>query len=259
MNKKPRILITNDDGVHAPGIRHLWQAVKDYADIIVVAPTVEQSGVGLSITIREPLRIEEVEWSNSQKVWSVNGTPADCVKMALTVMLETNPDLIISGINRGTNAGRNVLYSGTVAATIEGALHGVPSIAFSCVDYHEPAYDAAGPHVLPIIKHVLENPLPSGTLLNVNFPAVNNAEVKGYKMTRMGKQYWKEDPDERLHPAGGHSYYWLGASLAKFDEEEDCDISWLEKGYIAAVPVNVGQMTDEQHLSARRSHFEMIL
>src|SRR4029078_350865 len=132
----PRILISNDDGVYAPGLKHLWNAVRDFADVVVVAPAAEQSAVGLSTTIRHPLRIERVEWANSDaKVWSVNGTPSDCVKLALNVIMPTYPDLIVSGINRGTNCGRNVLYSGTVAAIIEGLLHDVPGIAFSIGDF----------------------------------------------------------------------------------------------------------------------------
>lgn len=143
MNKKPHILITNDDGVNARGIWHLWNSLKDFARLTVIAPAQEQSAVGLGITIREPLRHQKILWPGNIEVESISGTPADCIKMALSVLLDEKPDLIVSGINRGTNAGGNVLYSGTVAGAIEGTLKEVPSIAFSCYDYDEPHYEMA--------------------------------------------------------------------------------------------------------------------
>ena len=145
MTKRPYILVTNDDGVYAPGIKHLWKALAQFADVVVVAPSSEQSAVSLSITIRHPLRIEKIEWpwANHTPVWSINGTPADCVKLALSVILPHPPQLIVSGLNRGNNAGRNVLYSGTVAAVIEGVMHNIPGIAFSVTDYAKPDYEKA--------------------------------------------------------------------------------------------------------------------
>src|SRR5574338_1188667 len=140
MNKKSHILITNDDGIKAPGIQHLWSALKDFATISIVAPKTEQSGVGLGITIRSALHIEEFAWEELDSCWSVTGTPADCVKMALSVLLPSPPDLIVSGINRGTNAGRTVLYSGTIGGVIEGILRGIPGIAFSSFDMANTEY-----------------------------------------------------------------------------------------------------------------------
>src|SRR5690348_2759860 len=130
---QPYILVTNDDGVHAPGIKHLWKALSKIANVVVVAPASEQSAVSLSITTRQPLRTEKIDWPRieNEQVWAINGTPADCVKLALNVILSTPPQLIVSGINRGSNAGRNILYSGTVAAVIEGVMHNIPGIAFS--------------------------------------------------------------------------------------------------------------------------------
>lgn len=258
MNKRPKILITNDDGVNASGIRHLWDTLKNIGDLIVVAPHQEQSATSLSITLRSPLRVERVEWHNGANVWSVNGTPADCVKMGMNVVLDSPPDLIVSGINRGTNAGRNVLYSGTVAATVESVLQGIPAIAFSCFDYFDTDYTITHPHIPQIVRHVLECPLPLGTLLNVNFPSKSFKEIQGYKMTHQGKQYWAENLSERSHPAENHTYYWLGARLAEFDEIEDCDISWLKKGYIAAVPIHVNELTDRSHLNAQREAFDRL-
>ena len=256
MKSRPHILITNDDGIFAPGIKHLRNALKDMADLTVIAPSMERSATSLSITLREPLRIDEVKWSDNTNVWSINGTPADCVKMALNVVMDNPPDLLVSGINRGSNSGRNVLYSGTVACAIEGVLHDIPSIAFSCYDYHDPEYHHAEQYIPKIVQHVIEHPLPEGTLLNVNFPTKLRKRVKGIKLTRQGKEFWMENPDKRSHPAEGHHYYWLGAKIATFDEEEDCDVTWLKKGYVAAVPIHIGELTDHGHLSERKSHFE---
>lgn len=254
MSQKPYILITNDDGVFAEGIQALWHAVKDFAEVEVVAPHHEQSATGLSISIRTPLRIQTYPWPDSE-VLSVSGTPADCIKVALKVITKRKPDLILSGINRGSNAGRNVLYSGTVGGAIEGVLQGIPSIAFSCYDYNTPNYSLTQPYIKAIVHHFIEHPLPEGTLLNVNFPS-KEKKIQGIKLTRQGKEYWVEDLTERLHPAEGNKYYWLGAKLAKFDEIEDCDISWLDKGYVAAVPVHVGELTDHRHLANHREIFE---
>ena len=255
---RPHILITNDDGIHAPGIRHLWNSLKDHADITIVAPATEQSAVGLGITIRQPLRIEKNEYFDNTNAWSITGTPADCVKMAFSVLLETPPDFVVSGINRGTNAGRNVLYSGTVAAAIEGVMHDVPSLAFSCCDYIDPGFHFAEKYTATILQHIVEHPLPKGTLLNVNFPHKMSNGIQGFKMTRQGKEFWAENPDMRYHPAENQSYYWLGAKINQFEEEEDSDISWLRQGYVTAVPVHIGELTDHHQRQARRDHFEQL-
>lgn len=252
------ILITNDDGLFAPGIRELWRVLSQIADVTVVAPIAEQSAVGLSITIRAPLKIETITWSEKVQVWGVSGTPADCVKLGLTVITKKQPDLIVSGINRGSNAGRNLLYSGTVAGAIEGVLHDIPSIAFSCCDFDSPNYKEAATHIPKIIDYVIAHPLNPGSLLNVSFPLKEHTQVKGYKLTRQGKEFWIENPDKRSHPTENHHYYWLGAQVRTYEEEEDCDISWLKKGYITAVPVHIGELTDHHHLANKKAHFEEI-
>lgn len=253
--KRPHILITNDDGIHAPGIKHLWNALKPIADLSIVAPTSEQSGVAMATTFRNPLRVDPYDHFGQTKAWGVNGTPADCVKLALSVILETPPDLIVSGINRGSNAGRNVMYSGTVAGVIEGVMHDIPGIAVSCWDYFATNYSIAEEHLPNILRYVLEHPLPYGTFLNVNFPSHKHG-MNGFKLTRQGKEYWAENPDKRQHPAENLPYYWMGIRIAEYEEEEDCDISWLKKGYAAVVPVHVGDLTDDKHLNARRTAFD---
>ena len=257
MDKNLHILITNDDGVNAPGIKHLWNALKDIAKVTVIAPLTEQSATGLSVTLRSPLRIDQQIWGDDHIVYSVSGTPADCVKMGTSVIIGHKPDMIVSGINRGNNAGRNLLYSGTVAACIEGVLQGIPSIAFSCHDYIDPNYNEPVKHVAKIVDHVISNPLPAGTLLNVNFPSKKH-KIQGCRMTKQGKEYFVGDPNERTHPTENHNYYWLGAKVAYFDEEEDCDITWLKKGYIAAVPIQVEQLTDHKHVEERKCLFDAL-
>lgn len=253
---RPHILITNDDGINARGIKHLWNSLKQHADVTVVAPASEQSAVSLSTTLRAPLIIERVSWDNADTIWSVSGTPADCVKLALHAILKRRPDFIVSGINRGANSGRNVLYSGTVAATIESIMQGIPAIAFSVRDYIDPDYSRVEKYIPLIVRHIMDHPLPEGTLLNVNFPEKHLGEIKGFKMTQQGLEHWSENPSCRSHPAEGHSYYWLGSQLKEGEEHENSDIVWLRRGFVAAVPIHVGDLTDQNHLNKAKSHFE---
>lgn len=253
---RPHILITNDDGIHANGIKHLWNSLKEYADITVVAPASEQSAVSLSTTLRNPLVIERINWGNDGDIWSVSGTPADCVKLALHAILGRRPDFVVSGINRGANSGRNVLYSGTVAAAIESVMQGIPAIAFSVRDYIDPDYSRVEKYIPLIVKHIMDCPLPNGTLLNVNFPEKSLGEFKGFKMTQQGLEYWSENPSCRSHPAEGHSYYWLGSQLKQAEENENSDIAWLRRGFVTAVPIHIENLTDRNHLDATKSHFE---
>jgi 5'-nucleotidase len=259
MKNKPHILITNDDGLFAPGIRHLAKALAPHAHLTIVAPSFEQSGMGLAISIRSELVLETHELPFGS-AWSVTGTPADCVKMALSVILPSLPDLIVSGINRGSNHGRTALYSGTVGAVIEGALRGVNGIAFSSYDYEETEYELFEPYIPQIVSYVLENPLPSGTLLNVNFPSIlEHPEIKTeqrpleIRLTRQGKQYWAELPQEQSHRS-----YILGAKLLSFQEHEESDAFLLNQGYITATPVHVGELTDQNYFASQKSTFDAL-
>lgn len=240
---RPLLLIVNDDGIHAPGLKHLWQSVREFADTVIVAPLVEKSGCGVSITWGKPLRLQKVDWDNESPAWSLTGAPADCVKMALSVVLERQPTMIVSGINRGSNSGRTVLYSGTIGGAIEGALKGIPGIAFSFSDSTVPPLSATQKYIWPLIKHFIAHPLPSETILNVNFPE-NCAEAKGLRMAKQGKGYWVEQPEKRIHPEG-LPYYWLGGQWGSFAEEPDSDVTLLEQGYVTAVPLQIGQLTHE--------------
>lgn len=253
----PYILMTNDDGIHASGIKFLYKILKKYADITVAAPYADQSAVSLSRTIRSPLRMEKSPWSDPEEdIWCVTGTPIDCVKLALSTIVKRRPDIVISGINRGSNSGRNVLYSGTVGAAIESVMQNIPAIAFSCEDYHtDPDYARTEKYIVAILRYVLNHPLPEGTLLNVNFPQ-KHLQIKGFKMTSQGSEVWVEDPDKRFHHAENHFYYWLGSKLKPSSDAEEGDGKWLRQGYITAVPIHVMNLTDFRHLQASQSLFE---
>lgn len=255
--KRPFLLITNDDGIHAPGIRHLWEAVSEYADTAIIAPLTEKSGCGLSITWAKPLRVHPVDWTHQTPCWSVSGTPADCVKMGLNVLLEKPPQMIISGVNRGSNAGRTVLYSGTVGGVIEGALKNIPGIAFSFCDFDPPPVSATKKYIVPLIQHFLEHPLPMGTFLNVTFPLNCKEGVKGFRLASQGNSYWVENPEKRLHPEG-IPYYWLGGKWKGVQEDPTSDVALLEEGYITAVPIHIAQLTDHGVFQNRKHLIEKI-
>jgi 5'-nucleotidase len=224
--------------------------VHQHADTAIVAPDTEKSGSGMSITWAKPLIIREIPWEKQTPSWSVNGTPADCVKLAISTILPENfqgrmPDLVISGVNRGSNAGRTPLYSGTVGAVIEGIFKGIPGIAFSFSDVTIPPLEVTQKYIYPIIHHFLNHPLPAGTLLNVNFPLNCATQIKGVRLAKQGKGYWIEKPEKRLHPEGD-PYYWLaGKWPMPTDEDAESDVSLLHEGYITAVPIRIRELTDE--------------
>jgi 5'-nucleotidase len=255
---RPFLLMTNDDGINAPGLKHLWQAVHEQADVVVIAPHAEKSGCGLSITWTKPLHIHPAHWELEAKAWSLNGTPADCIKMGLAVLLEKKPDMIISGVNRGSNAGRTVLYSGTIGGVIEGALKGIPGIAFSFSDSEAPPLSVTKQIIFPIIQYFLANPLEKGTILNVNFPFNAKESIKGIRMARQGKSYWQEDPDRRIHPEGA-PYYWLGGSWGSVDEDPESDVALLEQGYVTIAPIHVAQLTCERTFEKHKDFSELLL
>ncbi|HSX13015.1 MAG TPA: 5'/3'-nucleotidase SurE [Chlamydiales bacterium] len=257
MTKRPFLLITNDDGIHAPGIKQLWESVTEFADTAIVAPHAEKSGSGLSITWTKPLKIHSIAWEEPTKAWSLNGTPADCVKMACGVLLDKAPQMIISGINRGSNAGRTVLYSGTVGGVIEGALKNIPGIAFSFCDFTPPPNSAIKRYIFPLIEHFLKNPMPPGTFLNVNFPHNCEKGVKGLKMAKQGRGYWVEAPEQRMHPEG-LPYYWLGGKWSSFEEDPISDVSLLNQGYVTAVPIHVDQLTDHHTFNQHKEHIDKL-
>lgn len=235
MSKKPLILVTNDDGITAPGIRALIEVMKELGDVFVVAPDSPQSGMGHAITLDSTLHVEPIHTDNSNQVeYSCSGTPADCVKLAVNELLGRKPDLCVSGINHGSNSSINVIYSGTMSAAIEAGIEGIPSIGFSLLDH---SWNADFEHLkVPIKKiaqNVLEHGLPEGIVLNVNFP---KEEIKGVKICRQAKANWIEEFDKRTSPQG-KEYYWLTGNFVNLDQGEDTDIHALEHNYATVVPV----------------------
>ncbi|MCH9608758.1 MAG: 5'-nucleotidase SurE [Chlamydiales bacterium] len=260
MEEKPLILLTNDDGIFAPGIHHLWKTLKeaDLGELVIIAPASEQSGTGVSITWDRPLHVQKVAWEDDTPAWTIDGTPADCIKMGSRVILKRHPDFIISGINAGSNAGRNVFYSGTVGAVIEGAMRNIPGVAFSCEDGDTPNFHVAVKYLVSVVRYLFKNPLPKGSFLNVNFPHAAQDEVKGFRLTRQGEGRWVENPYLHLEGKTGSSY-WMGGKPEEKVEEEECDIAYLRKGYMTAVPLYIHDLTDRAELEKREQSFENLL
>lgn len=237
--KKPLILITNDDGINAPGIRFLIETIKPLGDVLVVAPDKPQSAMGHAVTIQVPLRLHLHKEETGYHEYSCNGTPADCVKLGEKVIMRGKPDLIVSGINHGSNASINVLYSGTMAAVIEGAMENVPAIGFSLNDYsHAADFSHCDRIITSVAKMVLKNGLPDGVCLNVNIPANNGTPIKGIKVTRQAKAFWDENFDERKDPHK-RDYYWLKGDFVNLENGEDNDHWAINNNYISIVPVQI--------------------
>ncbi|NCO63694.1 MAG: 5'/3'-nucleotidase SurE [Flavobacteriales bacterium] len=238
MPKKPLILVTNDDGINAPGIRALIEVLTDIGDVVVVAPDSPQSGMGHAITIDSTLYVERVIVDNDKQIeYSCSGTPADCVKLGIREVLDRKPDLCVSGINHGSNSSINVIYSGTMSAAIEAGIEGIPAIGFSLLNYKWNAdFNATKPYVKIISEMVLKHGLPNGIVLNVNIPDLLKKDIKGIKICRQAKANWVEEFDKRKNPQG-RDYYWLTGKFVNLDHGEDTDEWALEHGYVSVVPV----------------------
>ena len=235
---KPLILVTNDDGINAPGIRFLIDIVNDFGDVVVVAPDSPQSGMGHAITINNTLYCEPIVINKNkpQSEYSCSVTPADSVKIAVNEILKRKPDLCVSGINHGSNSSINVIYSGTMSAAVEAGTHGIPAIGFSLLDY---SLDADFTHskefVKRIISECLNNGVPKGVVLNVNIPKISNNKLKGIKICRQANGVWEEKFDKRINPLG-REYYWLSGKFVNNDPGEDTDEWALENGFVSITP-----------------------
>lgn len=235
--EQPIILITNDDGITAPGIKSLIEAAKTLGKVVVVAPDKAQSGMGHAITIGTPLRLEKVDLFTDIEAWQTSGTPVDCVKLAVDKILHRKPDLCISGINHGANHSINVIYSGTMSAAMEASIESIPSIGFSLLDYRfEADFTAAAHYAHQIIKTVLANKLDKHLLLNVNIPSVPKEKIKGIMVCKQAYAKYKEEFDERKDPHG-KKYYWLTGKFINFDKAKDTDVWALKNNYVSVVPV----------------------
>lgn len=238
MNTRPLILVVNDDGITAPGIRKLISIASELGEVVVVAPDSPQSGMGHAITVNSTLFLNKLT-SDEEIIreYSCSGTPVDCVKLAVHEILHRKPDLCISGINHGSNSSINVIYSGTMSAAVEAGIEGIPAIGFSLLDYNWNAdFEASSKFVRNIIVQVLKNGLPEGVILNVNLPALPEKDIKGIKVCRQAKAYWAEKFDKRQTPQG-KDYYWLTGEFINQDHGEDTDEWALQHGYVSVVPV----------------------
>ena len=236
--EKPLILVTNDDGINAPGIRCLIDIMSEIGEVIVVAPDSPQSGMGHAITINSTLHCSKITPKSSDQLeYSCSGTPADCVKLAVNELMPRKPDLCVSGINHGSNSSINVIYSGTMSAAIEAGIEGIPAIGFSLLDYRWNAnFSDCKKFIKKITLNALENKIPKDVVLNVNIPALKESQIKGIKICRQAKSYWLEEFDKRKNPLG-QEYYWLTGKFIDKDKGEDTDEWALKNGFISIVPV----------------------
>jgi 5'-nucleotidase len=235
---KPTILITNDDGYFAPGIRQLIEIMRKIGRVVVVSSEQPMSGMGHAITIKTPLRLKTVVKEADYEEYICNGTPVDCVKLGEQVVLKGKPDLLVSGINHGSNASINVIYSGTMAAVIEACIDGIPAIGFSLDDYSSHAdFSHLEPFILTIAQATLKNGLTPGVCLNVNLPKIQSESIRGIKVCRQAKARWAEEFDSRHDPRGAE-YHWLTGKFENDDRAEDSDVWALENNFVSLVPVH---------------------
>lgn len=249
--KKRTLLITNDDGITSPGLCALYEAVKHDFDVIIAAPSKQRSGTGIGLTLHRPIHIHPHQWIDPCPAWKIDGKPADCIKLACSILLKKLPDMVLSGINPGSNAGRNALYSGTVGGAMEATIRGIPGIAFSCVNEINPDYEGAKRFITPIIHHFFNHPLPKGTLINVNFP---DSAYLGIKYARQGLSYILENPYQCKETKG----YYISKKWDLHPEHEESDTTYLKQGYITATPIHINEMTDIDHYTTHKKHFESL-
>lgn len=238
MKKRPLILITNDDGITAPGIRALIEVMKEIGDVVVVAPDSPQSAMGHAITVNNTLYLEKIVIDKTlDSEYSCSGTPVDCVKIAIDQIIKGKPDICVSGINHGSNSASNVIYSGTMSAAVEAGMNGIPAIGFSLSDFSWNAnFEEIKPFVKSITLQTLDKGLQKGVVLNVNFPKLAHKDILGIKICRQANATWVEKFDERINPHG-KKYYWLTGTFENHDKGEDTDEWALAHGYVSIVPV----------------------
>lgn len=237
VKEKPVILVVNDDGITAPGIKALAEAVKDFGKVVVVAPDKAQSGMGHAITIGQPLRLHQVNLFGDIEAWQCSGTPVDCVKLAVDKILHRKPDLCVSGINHGANHSINVIYSGTMSAALEASIESIPSIGFSLLDYGiEADFTGAVMYARLLVNQILKQHIDKHLCLNVNVPKLPASLIKGMRICRQAYAKYEERFDER-HDPHGKKYYWLTGDFVNFDKGRDTDVWALEHNYVSIVPV----------------------
>jgi len=236
------ILVSNDDGIHAEGIVELERSLSALADVYTVAPEIEQTSMSHALTLHRPLRVRELD----PKRLAIDGTPTDCVKLALTGLLPVRPDLVVSGINRGPNLGDDIIYSGTVSAALEGALLGIPAIAVSLVTFERFDFKVAAEFTAALVDRLKQQGMPREMLLNVNVPALAREQIKGWRFTRQGKRHYSENIVERIDPRG-KKYYWIGGDDLGYAKDDGTDCMAVHEGYISVTPLQI-DMTNYKRL-----------
>ncbi|MBR4506201.1 MAG: 5'/3'-nucleotidase SurE [Bacteroidales bacterium] len=235
---RPLILITNDDGVAAKGLATLEAVACEFGDVVVMAPGTNASGKGMSLTTERPLRAKEVRQGEGISVYACDGTPVDCVKLAVEHFCPRKPDLVLSGINHGSNSSINVLYSGTMGAVIEASVMGFSAIGFSLLNHNPEAdFSACVPYVRHIVGRVLEHGLPADVSLNVNIPRMAEGEIKGLRVCQEAKALWTDSFEKRIDPIG-RPYYWLTGKFVCNDPPAQSDETALKEGYVSVVPIH---------------------
>ena len=234
-----KLLVTNDDGLNAPGLNKLVETLAEMAEIYVVAPDRERSGTGHGITVFEPIMIKRVDGIEAaQSAWVVYGTPVDCVKLGISALLPAPPDLVVSGINKGANLGWDVLYSGTVSAAMEGVIMGVPSIAVSlCLEDNLEDYGFAARFTRAVCRQLEKDGFDKDTIININVPGIPRPGIKGMRVTRLGRRQYENVFEERKDPRG-NTYFWMGGDVVEEDQEPDSDVTAVNEGFVSLTPIH---------------------
>jgi 5'-nucleotidase len=258
MNLEPNerlILITNDDGLYAPGLRTLMEVMEEFGKVVLVSTLESMSGMSQALTVKIPLRVKLLEETERRKIYACNGTPTDSIKIAVNQLLERRPDWVVSGINHGANASVSVLYSGTMAAAIEGCLYGINSVGFSLNSFLRNAdFSVSKKYVRIVMQKLTEKPLPVGICLNVNIPSLPENEINGLRICRQAKGNWKEEFEKRKDPMG-KTYYWLTGMFQNHEPEATDTDEWaLKNGFVSVVPVSV-DMTAHWYMDKLKEQF----
>ena len=240
---KPNILIVNDDGIQSPGVEALALAMDSIGSITIVAPDQEQSAKSHSITLNDPIRLRSVNLKRGLRGWSVKGTPVDCAKIALKSLFKKKPDLLVSGINLGSNLGKNLIYSGTIGAAYEGTILGIPSAAISLDSFNAKEFKVAKQVSISIATYLLKNKLPKGTMLNVNIPYVRKNKIKGFRVTKQGRSSFIDVFEKRVDPRG-QSYFWIKGKMRNIDSSIEFDGKAILSNYVSITPINF-DLTDK--------------
>ena len=254
-DKDKLILITNDDGLYAAGLRTLISIMKEFGKLVVISATESRSGMSQALTVKHPLRVKLLEEDEDKRIYACSGTPTDGVKLAVNQLLERRPDLIVSGINHGSNASASVLYSGTMAAALEGCLYKITSVGFSLNSYSSTAdFSVCEEYIRKVCSQVLREPLPDGICLNVNIPALTAKEIKGMVVARQAMGSWQEEFEKRKDPAG-KTYYWLTGRFINHEPESTDTDEWaIHNGYVSVVPVTT-DMTAHNFIGILKTKF----